>query len=81
MFKLYVVTEEKLDAICARMEASQRKRLRRLAVPSGVSKCSADNATKLINVLLYKIKGPTGIPLDQQNMKQALQVGAGVGNQ
>ena len=54
--KRYIITEEKLDDICAQMEASQRKRLRRLAVPSRVSKCSAHKAMPtLLNLLLCKI--------------------------
>ena len=55
--KRYIITEEKLDDICAQMEASQRKRLRRLAVPCGVSKCSAHKAMPtLLNLLLCKIR-------------------------
>ena len=45
--KRRVLTEEKLDEICARLEKTRYKSLRCLAEETGISKSSARNAIKL----------------------------------
>jgi hypothetical protein len=51
-----VLTEEKLDDICCRLENLPRKSLRRLTLQSGVSEGSAWTVTKLLHIRSHKIK-------------------------
>jgi hypothetical protein len=51
----HVLTEEKVDDIGLRLENPPKKSLRRLALQSGVSVCSAWTANKLLHIQQYKI--------------------------
>jgi hypothetical protein len=53
--KWHILTEEKLADIGARLEASPKTSLRRIALQCGVSKSAAHVATKLLNLMPYRI--------------------------
>ncbi|PSN40405.1 hypothetical protein C0J52_19265 [Blattella germanica] len=54
--KRRVLTEEKLDEICEKLEHTPQKSLRCLGQESGISASSARKATKLLKLKPYKIR-------------------------
>jgi hypothetical protein len=65
----YILTEEKLDEIGARLEASPKKSPRRLALQCGVSKSAAHIATKLFKLKPYRRTVFTNINLQMQKQE------------
>jgi hypothetical protein len=76
ILKHYVLVEDKLDDIGARMETKSRKPLHRLVVYTAVSKFS-DHAIKILKVRSYKIKAAHSC---LSSVKQAAGIAGGLKN-